>query len=142
MDQTQTKLQKSNLWIWTTLWLTAFIDSGIIYFVFSRLVSILVLPDTIKGFFSVVAFMLALWLGAYVAVKYVLKRSIVKKEHASRFAALAVVVPVLFSILKIFVNIGFQTATNKIVFISTVGSIASIAIVYISVKKLVLTRGD
>ncbi len=101
------KPQKSSFWIWTTLCLTAFIDSGLIFSVFIYILNYLPasIPVSVQVIFSLIIFLISLWLGSYFAVKYVLKKSVVLKTSASTMAGLAIVIPVIFWFVKFWLGV-------------------------------------
>jgi hypothetical protein len=136
MEPVSTKPQKSSFWLWTTLWLTAFIDSGLIFSVFSYAVSSLPegTPLFLKATSMLVVLLISLWLGAYFAVNYVLKKSIVLKTSADKLASLAIVIPVLFWAIKLW--IGTLDVTG------VVAAALSIFVIYWSIKKMILAKGD
>lgn len=139
MDQSSQKSQRSSLWVWTTLWLTAFVDSGLIYSVLIYAVQSLPgLPKPISIALSMIVFVLAMWLGAYIAVKYVMKRSVVLKSHADKFATLAVIIPVLFAVIVIVLG----SVVGGVNIYNVISSILAIIIIFFSIKRLIMTNGD
>lgn len=137
----QVKPQKSQFWIWTTLWLTAILDSALIFFVF--FVALIGVAQVIKApvflfALTLVARILALWLGAYVAVRYVLKKTIVFKRDADKFAFLAIVIPFLGSIVSIaFPTFDFQNLAGNLI-----GAILVLGITWYSVRNLIIRYGS
>jgi hypothetical protein len=135
MNPTATKPQKSSLWIWTTLWLTSFIDSALLYslFIFVIAFSLPNASESFQTFLILICLLISLLLGSYVAVKYVLKKSIVLKGSANKMALLAVVVPIIFWCLRFL---------GGVEVIDLVVSIISIAVIYFTIKKMITTYGD
>lgn len=130
------KAQKSSLWIWTTLWLTAFIDSGLIYSVFLYAVNSVLktFPEAILVVVQLVVFVGSMWLGAYFALKYVLKRSIVPKIQATKFAILSVIIPAIFCFGSFLIGgIGIY---------NVIASVLTVVIIFYSIKQLITTHGD
>lgn len=84
--------QKSTLWLWTTLWLTATFDGlgiGIVLILLGVLAG--GFPNIVNLFIGVVA----LACGSYLASRFVLKRSVVERTRAHRLALYAVCIPTL-----------------------------------------------
>ncbi len=140
MEQ-KTKSQKSQFWIWTTLWLTTILDSVLIFLVFfAVLVGIaqVVKIPIVLFILALIARILSLWLGAYVAVKYVLKKTIIYKKDASKFAFLAVLIPLLGSIAAIvFSEFDFKNLAGNIV-----SAVIVLGITYYSVESLITKHGN
>ncbi len=136
MNPTASKPQKSLFWLWTTLWLTAFIDSGLIFSVFIYVLEYLPesAPLAVQTFLSLLILLISLWLGAYFAVKYVLKRSIVVKSSANKLAGLAIVIPVIFWFIKFWLG--------DLNLVGVIMAIITVAIIYYSIKKIITTQGD
>ena len=135
MNPTAIKPQKSSLWIWTTLWLTSFIDSALLYsvFIFVIAFSLPNASESLQTLLLLISLLISLFLGSYVAVKYVLKKSIVLKGSANKMALLAVVVPIIFWCLRFL---------GGVEVIDLVVSIISIAVIYFTIKKMITTYGD
>ncbi len=136
----QVKPQKSQFWIWTTLWLTTILDSALIFFVFfialAGVAQVIKVP-AILFVLVLVARILALWLGAYVAVKYVMKKSIVFKRDAHKLAFLAIVIPLLGSIVSIALStFDFQNLAGNIL-----SAVIVLGITYYSVRNLISKYG-
>ncbi|TRZ77237.1 hypothetical protein D4R87_03380 [bacterium] len=84
-----------------------------------------------------IAKILALWLGSYVAVKYVMKKSIIFKRDARTLAFLAVVIPLLGSIVGMILSpFDFQNLVGNLL-----GTILALGITYYSVKSLISKHG-
>lgn len=135
----QTKPQKSQFWIWTTLWLTTILDSALIYFAFfialAGVAQVIKIP-AIMFVLVLVARILALWLGAYVAVKYVIKKSIVFKRDARKLAFLAIVIPLLGSASIALPTFDFRNLVGNIL-----SAIIVLGITYYSVRNLISKYG-
>lgn len=141
----ETKPQKSDLWIWTTLWLTTLIDSGIIYAVllFSNL---FFLHSFIDGFalhiLDWILVVIAIYLGSLVSVNYVLKRSIVLKNKATSFAIKTTLIPVIFLIIGIFLSILEGTFTENFLNIQSFRWLFILVGIFLSVQYLISKKGD
>jgi len=136
----QVKPQKSQFWIWTTLWLTTILDSALIFLVFfialAGVAQVVKVP-TVLFVLVLLARILALWLGAYVAVKYVMKKSIILKRDAHKLAFLAIVIPLLGSIVSIALStFDFQNLAGNIL-----SAIIVLGITYYSVRNLISKYG-
>ncbi|OHB03586.1 MAG: hypothetical protein A3B03_02590 [Candidatus Zambryskibacteria bacterium RIFCSPLOWO2_01_FULL_42_41] len=136
----QVKPQKSQFWIWTTLWLTTILDSALIFFVFfialAGVAQFVKIP-AVLFVLVLLARILALWLGAYVAVKYVMKKSIIFKRDAHKLAFLAIVIPLLGSIVSIALStFDFQNLAGNIL-----SAIIVLGITYYSVRNLISKYG-
>lgn len=138
----QLKPQKSQFWIWTTLWLTTLLDSVIILVIFSFLIIFLAsfLPSYALGILIVLGRVLALWLGACIAVKYVLKRSIVLKNDATKLATLTIVVPLVIWIILI--SVASKKLDTKDILEGLLGVVLSLGFIFYSVRRLISTRED
>ena len=138
----QVKPQKSQFWIWTTLWLTTILDSALIFLVLI-VILVVVTPQFVKV--PIILFVLAhatrilsLWLGAYVAVKYVLKKTIVFKKEAQKLAFLAIVIPLLGSIAgTAFSAFDFQNLAANLF-----SAVFVLGITYYSVRNLIIRYGS
>ena len=136
----QAKPQKSQFWIWTTLWLTTILDSALIFFVFfialAGLAQVIKVPAVLFILF-LLARILALWLGAYVAVKYVMKKSVIFKRDSHKLAFLAIIIPLLGSILSIALStFDFQNIAGNIL-----SAVLTLGITYYSVRNLISKYG-
>jgi len=122
------------------LWLTTILDSVLIFLVFfAVLVGIaqVVKIPIILFVLALTARILSLWLGAYVAVKYVLKKTIIYKKDAPKFAFLAIVIPLLGSITAVvFSEFDFKNLAGNIV-----SAVIVLGVTYYSVKNLITKHG-
>lgn len=139
------KPQKSDLWIWTTLWLTTLIDSGIIYTVL-LFGSLFFLHSFIDGFalhiLDWTLEVIAIYLGSLISVNYVLKRSIVLKDKAASFAIKTTLIPVIFLIIGIFLSTSKGTFVEDFLNIESFRWLFILVGVFLSVQYLISKKGD
>lgn len=142
MEQLQQKPQKSQTWIWTTLWLTTIFDSVIIIIIISFLLEALkvFIPVSLNILIAIFSHVLALWIGAYAAVKFVVKRSIVLRSDATKLAILTIIIPTIIWLIPLIS--GFSKATTESMYINLFGLVLTIGFIFYSVRKLILTKGD
>ena len=132
--------QKSTFWIWTTLWLTTLLDSALLFLLFILLIGLLsqtVTQPILLAGLLIVARVISLWLGAYLAVKYVLKKAVVYKIDASKFAALSIIVPLVVS--SIMVVMGSSDAVGS--YVAVGGLVVTLGTIYYSVRNLIQRLG-
>lgn len=98
---TITKPQKSTLWLWTTLWLTAMFDALLINIVFG--ITLAFIGKSMVPLWSfvtlVIPTVIAVGCGSYLAAHFVLKRSIIEKSRAHTLALYAIAIPTVVPIL-------------------------------------------
>jgi hypothetical protein len=141
----ETKPQKSDLWIWTTLWLTTLFGSAIIYAAF-LFASLFFLHSYISGFalhiLDWILVVIAIYLGSLVSVNYVLKRSIVSKDKAISLTFKTTLIPVIFLIIRILLSISNGTFTKDFLNIQSFRWLFIIVGVFLSVQYLISKKGD
>lgn len=154
MEQTTNiqKPQKSAFWIWTTLWLTAFIDSVIFGAGFGFL--LLLVMSVFKNLFysltgsyifellRIGAFIASYYLGSRVAVGFVLKRSVVLKQEATRLAFLTITIPLLINTLFLVPTLSKLNVDFFEILPDIGGTLATIGLVFYSVRKLIQEKGN
>ncbi len=137
--------QKSTLWLWTTLWVTAAIDGFLIFIAFTILSRALQLQlssivTTGLGLFSYA-------IGDWLAARYVVNHSIVLKTRASQLAFYATLVPTIgSSVVLLFAIAKGMTPGHEIdpmVLGSRVASIVlGFVLTYAIVRSYILAKGD
>ena len=73
-----------------------------------------------------------------MAVKYVLKRTIVLKKDAHKFAFLALVIPLVFGVL----TIGNGASNMEDLMANISGTVLTFGFIYYSVTSLIQKHGD
>jgi len=95
--------QKSSTWIWTTLWITTTIDAFLITIATVLILSVSgilkAFPSSTASFIQIAIGLIAVGIGSYLASHHVLKKSIVLRAQATRFAFLTVLIPFIGTIL-------------------------------------------
>lgn len=90
------KPQKSFLWLWTTLWLTSFLDGALLYILASAILTLglkIPLSTPMADCLVVVGYSIGAWLGS----RYIVKHSVVLKSQATKLSLLGVLVPFIGS---------------------------------------------
>src|ERR1700677_3863123 len=140
--------QKSSLWIWTTLWLTALFDAFLILVVYTLLITFLEqsldLSSTILMILSAIVTLIAIIIGSYAAAAYVLKRARIMKAEAGKYAGLSIIVPVIGSLLILGLSIGFaKTTLSPAPILEYVGKvIVSFAAMYLIIRSQLEKKGE
>jgi hypothetical protein len=144
---TQSKPQKSTAWLWTTLWLTATIDSFFIALMLYLLVAVSGFLRGTSPIFATLIFdliiLIATAIGSVLAARYVLKRSVVLKASAGKFAGLAILIPLIGAFgLRIYALTQNTTASVGDIAVSFISTAIWLAIVYGIIHHQISTRGD
>jgi len=139
------RTQKSTLWLWTTLWLTSFIDALLLYIVVFFASFVLHIPLT--GIIALVLLGICYAAGAYLAARYVVKRSIITKTSAGKLAFLAILIPLIGS--SCLVLFGLYSNFSKGINLSFVGlgttvllDVIILGIVYFIISSYIRAKGD
>lgn len=142
---TETKPQKSDLWIWTTLWLTTLLDSAFIYIAL-LFVSLFFLHSYLNGIslniFDWIVLVISIYLGSLVSVNYVIKRSVVLKDKSSSLAFKTMLIPIIFLIIGIILSISKGTLATDYLNIQSIRWLFIIVVIFFSVQQLILKKGE
>ncbi len=137
--------QKSDLWIWSTLWLTTFIDA----FLMCVLVVIVLsfLGVALAPFVMQIIISILYGLGALLASRYVVRRSIVSKRKATKYAMLAPIIPTVVSFMIAFFAIQNVLAYGgelSVAGLSVYGFnvILTYVIIFVVVRLYITSYGD
>ncbi len=139
----QVKLQKSQLWIISTLWVSMIFFPGLIFFILKILLvlSIPLVNPYVLTILLQLALLFSFWLAAYNVVNYLLKKSVIFRSEATKMGFLAICIPVAWNIFKIVFQL--QGSGLSQAYVVDLGiTIVTLAIVFFSVRHLILTKGD
>ncbi|MBI2021021.1 hypothetical protein HYS99_00720 [Candidatus Giovannonibacteria bacterium] len=139
------KEQKSDFWIWTTLWLTTLLDIAIIYLVLVASILFFIhsyVEGVLLTTLDYVLFIISIYFSSWVAVSFVLKRSIVQKVKATSFAFKTMMVPVTFTILGALLSVYKGTFVNDFLNIRSLRWLIAIVGIFLSVRYLISKKGD
>ncbi len=141
---------KSSLWIWTTLWLTTVFDAAFVIIAY-RLLAYFVQgalpPSMLSGLTFVsnsVIPVIAIIIGSYLACHYVLKRAVIQKADAGKFAGLSILIPVIGNVVLLGVAIMIEKGPldmlKTAIYIG--GVLISFASMYLIIRSQLEKRGE
>lgn len=139
-----TKPQRSTFWIFATLWvMIAIINIGlntIFGAVLAGLTQVVNIPAILFDVLKLAVSIGVLWISVRIAVKYVLKKTIVFKRDAHKFALLVITVPLLLSV--IFFVSSFSESDLKDFARDAVSIVIGLGYLYYLVRSLLAKYGN
>jgi hypothetical protein len=138
--------QRSTFWLWMTLWLTATIDAVLLYLLLAAIVLFL-LHVALLGIVALGLLLVAYATGAYLSVRWVLKRSIIPKVSANKIAFLAIIIPLIGSVCFVLFGVYSNLSNGRGLSVIGVGTTVlwdalTLGIVYFIIRSYISTKGD